>query len=513
MNRLFACTVLLLATSPALAADPNGYTAQYECRAGNPACDVDIVSLTKRPCDQIVSVSTQWSAINWDATTICLEAGDHTSKGPLTIRVSGSPSSRKVLRYYRAGDSDDDPWKQNVATQARLFRLVMVGADYWVIHRLTLDPGAGSSAIALEFNKGSQATHNVISRILAQNGGADDNGVVTIQDNNHSNVVQNSVIRNGRVAPGQDNNCLAIFDSHYTRIVNNEAYDCTRVFYTMGAFEAAKGTVFENNDIYFSPAFHTDCSGRSDSSGNGPCSKGEAVISQKAGGTRADPVRWIRNRIWGGRFSDTTVCCLGGSSGAAMTISTQDGLGWDGADYVLVQNNIISDSQYGIDNYWGDPDHASIIGNVFYNNRKYYNGWSTASITIGGAYGGLRDSEVYFNTFINSEGPWFTGSQPNWDIRCNVVINSAKANFSGSATEVDSNAFYNTPPSGSNPLSYASAADSRGDGLTFYRRLKTGPEQVTIPHARPTPNSPHTSACPSTTGLRQGVGVADDGVL
>ena len=46
MTKFFAAILLFFVAWPSFAADPNGYIAQYECRAGNPNCDVDVVGLT-----------------------------------------------------------------------------------------------------------------------------------------------------------------------------------------------------------------------------------------------------------------------------------------------------------------------------------------------------------------------------------------------------------------------------------------------------------------------------------
>ena len=39
---------MLFVAWPSFAADPNGYTAQYECRAGGQYCNVDVTALGSR---------------------------------------------------------------------------------------------------------------------------------------------------------------------------------------------------------------------------------------------------------------------------------------------------------------------------------------------------------------------------------------------------------------------------------------------------------------------------------
>ncbi|MEK7382711.1 MAG: hypothetical protein AAB262_05430 [Elusimicrobiota bacterium] len=103
IERLFACTVMLLAAAPARAADLNGYTALYECRAGGPNCDVDVAALAALPCDQIITAATapatDWSAINWLRTGAASTCTAATSTGCFLYRVTvagtsaGSPPS------------------------------------------------------------------------------------------------------------------------------------------------------------------------------------------------------------------------------------------------------------------------------------------------------------------------------------------------------------------------------------------------------------------------------------
>ena len=104
------------------AADINGYTAQYECRAGNPNCNVDVATLVAQTCQQTIttddSASTINSKINGGSQYICVRNGDYTSKGKIMITASGTSSARKVLRYTRDLDNDDEPWKQVSNDQA-----------------------------------------------------------------------------------------------------------------------------------------------------------------------------------------------------------------------------------------------------------------------------------------------------------------------------------------------------------------------------------------------------------
>lgn len=179
MNIRYVLPIAVLVAAwlvPANAEDQNGYTAQYECRAENPNCDVDIAALGNRQCDQTITPATPWSEIDWFLNTICIAAGDHTPKGRLTIPGdrSGTPGNYKVLRYTRDGDNGDDPWNQSPDQQTKLHRLILQGADYWLIHRLTfpVDYTWHIARLLMDEEEDANSTQNVIvDRVLVEGPG------------------------------------------------------------------------------------------------------------------------------------------------------------------------------------------------------------------------------------------------------------------------------------------------------------------------------------------------------
>lgn len=510
MNKLFAFVVLLLSVSPAVAADANGYTAQYECRADGPNCSTDVPTLVGQSCQQTITASTPWSSINWSNNVICIEAGDHSSKGALTIRASGTASNRKILRYVRQSDNGDDPWRQSSGNRATIKRIVLDGASYWILHRLTVD-GGGAVQEAVKFLDSSGASNNVLSRILVENSG--DNLVAVSGQGNDNNTIQNSVLRKCVVAPGLDSSAVSLSgNARNTSIVNSEIYDCVKGIYT--SEHGAAGTVIENNDIYLSPDMRTNCSGGY--TPNGGCAAGEVLVGMKSGGTPDNIVRIVNNRMWGMRATDTSVCCAGGgaqgdavgldSNGSGANPSTQ------GAKYTLVQNNIIMDSQHGITSYWSGVRNNSIIGNILYDIRRYSSRFQSYAFASEDGYN--SNSEWYLNTVIDSD-TWINfGGAANNDIRCNVVINSGGAASSpGSGTQVSNNAFYATQSTAtdgsSNTIARPQVSDARNTSFCFMRKLLTSSEQFCLPDARSTANSPHLQACAADIGTRTGIGISD----
>lgn len=513
--QLLALVPLVLSPFTAVtAADQNGYTAQYECRAGGAACNVDVAGLANRACDQIVSASTPWSSINWSNNTICLEAGDHSGKGPLTLGASGSSGNRKVLRYYSSSDNGLPPWKQSSGERARLERLVLNGTDNWIVHRLTFDGTGGYPGINFERNSGAE--NNIVDRVLVQH---QYNSLVHLQQGNPNNTIQNSVLRASGVNFAE-NNCLELGASSGTRVVNNEIYDCNKAISSGGGNPTLLGVRIENNDLYVSPAVYSDCSGNyTPNNSNSACAANEAIISLKAGGDSNNPTSIVHNRLWGARNGDGVL--LGPvNTGEAPGISVSNDIDqsgnplYNGADYLLIANNIIWDMQAGIANWWGVPDHVSIIGNLFHDIRTFQSSFTSYALRLNQ----VSNFEIYFNTFINA-GTWFQiGSNvANSDIRCNLVIDSGgRSGGVSGTTVVDSNAFYNTPSyvaNGSRVLSYNSSASAQHTEFCFKRKLLTGPEDVCLPKAKPTSLSPHLRACDAAVGTRANVGINDSPLL
>ena len=356
MKRLFAYTLMLFATAPSLAADANGYTAKYECRAGGPKCDIDVTALSQLACNQTITTATtpktDWSAINWSNRVICIQAGDHTGRGTLTISSSGTSGTRKVLRYTRSDDNGDKPWKQGepsgqaVNYQAKIKRIILDGADYWLLHRLTVDGQKTNAGIGIiELVDGSSSSNIIIDSVLVQNAYMHS---VSFAGPYHDNLwIQNSVIRNCGVWDNDNSGVYVAGGPQVVRVVNNEVYDCTKEMYVSD--HGAPGIIVENNDFYITSALYTDCNGNYN--GTGPCAAAEIPVNTKGGGTSTDPMVFTHNRVWGARFSDTGICCAGGTQG--MAISTATNPGYPAPNYVLIQNNIIMDSQQGIDSYWG----------------------------------------------------------------------------------------------------------------------------------------------------------------
>lgn len=516
MPRLpFIAVVVSLLFAPlftASAADQNGYTAQYECRAGNPQCDVNVAGLAARACDQTISPSTSptnnWSAINWNNNTICIAPGDHRSRGALFVTASGGPSSRKVLR---ASTGTTAPWRQSSGDRARISRLEFNGADYWVVQGLAVDDSV--NAVGIFFAPDSGATNNIVDHVLVQH---HDNTLVHFMWGNPGNVLQNSVVRS-TVAGDKENNCVSIGGSPDTWIVNNELSDCNKTVSAGSGVWDILGAKMENNDMYMSQDVYTDCNGNYTSwNAESPCALSETLISLKAGGNASKPVAIVHNRMWGARSGDPVILG-GGNAGESPAVSISNDMPnnphFPGADYLLIQNNIMWDLQIAIGNWWGTPDHLSIIGNLIFNIRRQQGDHPGPAIRLNQ----VRNAEIYFNTIIDAQR-WIEllNDVQETDIRCNVVIDSpGKSGSPSSSMTVEHNAFFNAAVIATDvsPLSFSSSGQSGTVEYCFNRKLLSGPERVCIPKAKPTNASPFSRACDSTIGNRRNMGVSDAAIF
>lgn len=502
-----ALLLFLGLVSVSYAADRNGYTAHYECRAGGPACNVNIAQVAAQSCQQTIAPSTPWSSINWSNDVICIQAGDHTAKGTLTIGASGAVGRPKVLRYYSAGDDGSKPWNQSGANRAILKRIQFAGGDNWVIYRLAVDGGYNNPGIGLiELPNNTSSENIVFDSILVER--TSFHGIA-IDGPSHNGVwVQNSVVRNCIVQVNNDNSGIwAAGAPRQLRFVNNEIYDCTKNIYI--SEHGSSGAVSENNDLYVSPAIYTDC--RGNYNGTGPCAAAELPYNTKGAGSSSDPVLVFHNRIWGSRYSDLNLCCAGGTQGAALSLATNPNSP-AGSNYTLVKNNIIMDSQQGAGSYWSSHDNNSFIGNIFYDLRQH----NTAAPSYAFTTTYMNNTEFYLNTIVNVDS-WFTFSGSSHDVMCNMVVNSGAATGTpDGGTQVISNAFYGTPAfstaNSETTIARSNAYEANSTEYCFYRKLQTGAEQVCIPNVKSTASSPHYQKCDASIGTRTNRGINNDAI-
>lgn len=533
---------LLLLANTTQAADPNGYTSRYKRDVGSPpACDV----VVNGPNDN------NWSKLNdSNYRVICLTPGDYSTRGLLHLTANGRSGAERWLRYYSPDDSGKHPVNQANGERALVQGLVFHGSDHWIVDRLSFKSG-GQHIRAYE-NNSNKSENIIFNKILSENSGYNP---IIVFDATNNITIQESVIRKSQTLLGSDIVAVALeYNAQNTRIINNEIYDIASHPIQINFGVNYGGTIIENNDLYVSSALHTDCNGNYSTTGD--CAAAEQILSIKDGGTSSNPVRVIHNRFWGARRSDSNVCCTGTGGDA---IGLNSGPNAD-TEYVLIQNNVFMDNQYGVTIPWYGTGRNSFIGNIMYK----HSGKAFAFTGNGDA------SEMYFNTIIEANS-WadISGGDSDLDTRCNLIITSggnSGGTPAGSAV-VQDNAFYGTAAlahNGSNTIEKQLQARQSGidyaqndhaipksvngfayrviqggrsadadpvfceslgctvqDGgvvwqavlgpYTFKRKLQTVPggETVSIPYARSYTEAMHARACLSNPGQRPGMGVDD----
>jgi hypothetical protein len=449
MKRILLLLAMLIWGAPAWAApDANGYTALYEARAGNPNFDVDVAGLQALSCDQTITTATtptgDWSAITWTNRVICVQAGDHSGRGVLSLDASGTAGTRKVIRGVTSGGANlGDAWNPAGGTAARIHALHSNNQDYILIDGIEIDPNNTNFQNGVHIVSGS--VEIILNRVLVENVKEE---MVLIVGSTKSGI-QNSVIRYAFVpSGGAEYQCVSAGEGGLNNFaVNNEIYGCNKYLHTWSG-TTNPGFKFENNDNYVPDDRRTDCAGNFTPTGTCGDSEGFSI---KSGGTAANPVIILHNRFWNAFDADGDLIQVG--DGVCTSISNEGG--GSGADYVLVLNNICGpNAENGFWNFYGGPDHISYIGNIAWDVRDINSSGDEASGfryrgLAEGSSGNFSNVEFYLNTVIKADVWLGLGDGTDNDVRCNVVIDSgARTGTPGSGFQQDHQVYYGTTDSG-----------------------------------------------------------------
>jgi hypothetical protein len=529
-----------------MAADINGYTAQYECRAGGSYCNVDVADHGSRACDTTITTSDSDGVIDTKLNNyryVCVQAGDYTGKSTFRVVAGGAAGAYRVIRHT---DASHNPVGQQ--NQAKLPKLVL-GASYLIVQGLTFPSVDAPFGQRIYTSSGSNV---IVNRILiegSKSGFSNVYGAITIDCCNASDMtIQNSVIRNNWGKLGDESQGVFVIGGANIRLVNNEIYNWPAHPIQFGANTrpTLPGGVIENNDLYFTSDWYT----------SGGKMRGKDPLNVKATGTSGSPIKVIHNRIWGSRFTDLSACCIDSTPGAGIQLVTGN------SSYVLFQSNIIFDNQVGLSFSFPGDSRNSIVGNIFYNHQRYSGSWGTVAVE----FINNDSSEMYLNTIVSAT-QWMDDGASNSDKLCNVIIDGGTKG--GNGNSFDYNAYYNTPGtygeatkitsataiiSGAlcSSLGCTAAANTTGRSVgdivrtsanpvgdcrgpsdqacylykvtsvgsagsvqairgpyVFGRKLQSAPEPMAIPYAQAHSSAPESYACPSTYASRKGLGVND----
>lgn len=473
------------------------------------------------------TVSTAWDQINSGTYTkffVC--PGDYSGAGTITLNTSGSSGTKRWITWWTdSGYSDTlHPYDMSGAQRAILDRLYFqenTTTDYWIVDRITFEPSV-TGALNLD-----TSTHYVILNAVYVDGTNMGSTAGLIRIVNSTDIlVQNSFSGNCPAFQASDVDPLVTNNVSRLKLVNNEFKDCTHL--QLKGLNSG-GTIVENNDIYKSDAIRMDCdiaptySGglwtKNNQDNNGKCVCSESLMATKQmGGLEGNPSLILHNRFWGARPGDMFNSGCGGGRGSVYTHQYTDNV-----QYVNFRENIVDEYSVGISFSSSGHNYNTIENNLFAN-RQYVrasdvsfpidiNDGETLGIKMAG---NASNNLVQFNTFAGSYGSnvddtdcpvddigqcgWIRNSSQNNYVACNVMVDAGSANtttglsgdynvFVGD-TERATSGGNNEPPTGTYSVAAANLTD-----FTYYRKLITGAEQITINNAVPTDNSPFLTNC------------------
>ena len=485
--------------------------SKYEVPIALPSCN------TADPQVKIISTNADWKEINSPAKRIfCVKAGDHTAAGRITIKASGTAKRPRVLRRLGNPARTPPPWEQRKAKRAIVRALLFTGASNWIVDGLMMtDP----TFTYRPLDVASDSDNNVFNRLLLEKA----KGFVLLRSGADGTVIQNSVMRQTRT--GDLNSCIfmlvhkrgnksRLIGVTRTRIVNNELIDCAADGIQASGDDNhldkspgdIAGTIIDNNDFYVTRRLYARCDGTRDP--KGACSCSENAIDLKVAVRAAKPaakdlVRITNNRMWGYRRSVSGVgaAWCPGLASKAPAITAHHAK----SDYVLVEGNIIFDSENGIWFSKPGPDHWSIRNNLFFDIANKTAPWAALALTHAVA------TEVYDNTIIKAKVYLRTAATgSSLDVRANVMVSAGAAADTrlGPGSTVRANAYYGTIPF------FQAERHKRREVRAakhvhhcFLIKQHTSPNWACIPRALPTRASPHYRSM--RLGTAKGIGVDD----
>lgn len=286
------------------------------------------------PRAKVIATDADWDQINnsaWDV--FCVRPGDYATRGPITIRQSGTVSNPKWLLLYDPANAKDETHPVNLPLDRRatLKELNIDGAKHWVVDRIAINSSVDSNQIT---NGAENVTWN---RLLVEKVSMAAAVVLSLGVRNIT--VQNSVVRNMVPKPGVDLGCIYHERDTDTKILNNELYNCASNGIQLGGAGSTGTIVVENNDVYLTSRLYCNAeSGILDPSGIEAANEDGYVLKGPASGATV----FIRNnRFWGFRHSASRC----GTTSDVPASGVNLGSGNTVVSNVHVQSNIFDDIQ------------------------------------------------------------------------------------------------------------------------------------------------------------------------
>lgn len=419
-------------STPAPATTPVATNSYLEA-VNLPKCNV------KNPEVQFIKSNADWKMINSSSKRVfCVSPGDYRGAGTITLTASGTADARRYIILNNGNNAHPASLPE---TQQANVQIDLVGANYWVVDRISTLHPTQIRAVSLRGN----STHNIMNRMNIR---YFNKNAFAISNGSHYNTIQKCRIAD-QVLYWRKKDGVGIVtynaakwdDPTYvfnTKIIQNEfvnVSDSVQLPMMFKDYENSiqadtgyNGTIIDSNQMHLTPDIYTDGHGHPDP--NGEYVYAENAIDIKKGSDDANNKVIITNNImWGYRESDKTGSSLG-DPGTALVVHY-------GTDNTVIDNNYIFDSNRGIN--IGDArgsDHAFADSSVSHNILRDIRDfglviWSSRNITIDG---NSIEGATHWGSFTALTNSTFTDTE---------IINSGDMSGSlGSGTTASSTKYY-----------------------------------------------------------------------
>lgn len=505
--------VLLFPASLSFATYDN-FQAEYEKVISLPDCNASNSEV------KIIQSDADWKEINNTKFRVfCVRPGDYSGAGLITITESGTSTSNRYLILSKENDTGKMPWEVASNERATLAAILFNGAGHWVVDRLAVTNPNNKLAGNKLLDVKSKSHDLIFNGLLLEK---NNDILFRITEGGKDITLQNSVLRDPKLINNKANSCIyiAIRDSDgptiRSRIVNNEIYNCPEDGIQINSntkktapAHGLDGIIVENNDIYITHDMYTDGKGNFNTKGPYSCAENAIDIKITHVKSAEDIAQFLHNRIWGFRTvePDTGLCDQNGSP-TAPAIAIHHTY----ADYILVKDNIITDSENGIYIAKSGPNNISLIGNLLYDVANKTKKRAALVLQHGSKI------EAYNNAVVAS-GSYLEGGASKVDMRNNIFINSGnwRQKDISSDSHVKHNAFFNTvtydgSANKGNNMEKGTASAAGNSEFCFKRKLLTNPERICIPHVIASSGSPYLDNFDGAAGALSGYGIDDQTV-
>lgn len=370
---IFIYTIIQLAQRPVLANGNDYPNLGQETVINVPDCVEDSSTVVIDSNEDLQS-----SIDNPALTVFCLRPGVYES---IKLEVAGTDTNPKfIIPFHAPGAEIPNPWDISASNRVTFNSQILFKSAYWYVVGVEV---RGDVPLIVEFKQDSMG--NVLDRAFVHgisdrvSDGLSSRSMVRMRETSFYNTIQNSVLSSPPRVAYEDSHCLAIRDSQYNTVINNQLVDCPGDGIQINELGTDgwdnRGNKIVANEIYVTENLYADCDNSSvdaNLTSSGECSCAENGIDVKHTASEPliedeDKVEFYNNILYG--FRETHMACGGTGDDTAPAIYLHNA----DTDNIRIDSNFIFDSDTGIlfkDTGEGGPDNTEVYNNFFFNIRK-----------------------------------------------------------------------------------------------------------------------------------------------